>query len=111
MKDIAIYGAGGLGREVASVLHLLFPEDEPRRLVGFFDDGVPKGSEVGHFGKVLGGIEDLNSWPDPLEIALCFGEGVVTRKVFSKITNPKVSFPSTKVILPSSRYNFSTFKK
>ena len=39
MKDIAIYGAGGLGREIASDLDKFFPEDELRRLIGFFDDG------------------------------------------------------------------------
>lgn len=94
MKEIAIYGAGGLGREVASVLEFLFPEDEPRRLVGFFDDGKQRGSAVAHFGTILGGINELNAWPKPLEIALCFGNGGTTQAVYDKIHNPNISFPN-----------------
>ena len=41
MKDIAIYGAGGFGREVACMIkHINESADEPIwNLVGFFDDG------------------------------------------------------------------------
>lgn len=94
MKDIAIYGAGGLGREVASVLEQFFPEDEPRHLVGFFDDGIPIGTDIDHFGKTLGGINELNAWQAPLEIALCFGEGHTTKTVYGKISNTNISFPN-----------------
>ena len=46
MKDIAIYGAGGFGREVACMIkHINESADEPIwNLVGFFDDGKEKGS-------------------------------------------------------------------
>lgn len=94
MKDIAIFGAGGLGREVASVLNILFPESEPRRLVGFFDDGKQIGEPIAHFGKCLGGIDELNVWPTPIEVVLCFGDGKTSKTVFSKIINPNVSFPN-----------------
>lgn len=94
MTDIAIYGAGGLGREVASMLDQMYPEDEPMNLVGFFDDGMPAGRQIGHYGKVLGGMERLNSWERPLAVALCFGDGRITRAVHSRITNPLVSFPN-----------------
>lgn len=94
MKEIAIYGAGGLGREVAAVLDYMLDENEPWEMVGFFDDGIPEGTQIGNFGKVLGGIEKLNSWETPIAIALCFGDGRITRIVHSKITNPNVTFPN-----------------
>jgi len=94
MKDIVIYGAGGLGREVASVLNNFFPEGEPRRFVGFFDDGKQMGEPISHFGKCLGGINELNAWPTPIEVALCFGNGITSKTVCSKIINPNVSFPN-----------------
>lgn len=94
MRDIAIYGAGGLGRETASALAYLFPKDEPRRFIGFFDDGKPKGEIIEGFGVCLGGIEELNFWPEPLEIALCFGDGHTTSIIYSKIKNPNISFPN-----------------
>ncbi len=94
MKDIAIYGAGGLGREVAAILDKLVPEDEPRRLVGFFDDGKEVESAVAHFGKILGGINALNNWQTPLEVVLCFGDGWTSKTVHDNIKNPNVSFPN-----------------
>jgi len=94
MKDIVIYGAGGLGREVASVLNNFFPEGEPRRFVGFFDDGKQIDEPISHFGKCLGGINELNVWPTPIEVALCFGDGITSKTVYSKIINPNVSFPN-----------------
>jgi len=94
MKDIAIYGAGGLGREIASVLNSLFPEDEIHRLVGFFDDGKQMGEPISHIGKCLGGINELNAWPTPIEVTLCFGDGRTSKTIYDKITNPNVSFPN-----------------
>lgn len=94
MKDIAIYGAGGLGREVASSLNAFFPKEDPRNLVGFFDDGKQIGETISHFGKCLGGINELNTWNTPIEVVLCFGDGNTLKKVLNKITNPKVSFPN-----------------
>lgn len=94
MKNIAIYGAGGLGREIASSLSKFFPNDEPRQLIGFFDDGKRIGEVISHFGNCLGGINELNSWPSPLEIALCFGDGNTSKIVQNKIFNDKISFPN-----------------
>ena len=94
MKDIAIYGAGGLGREIASDLDKFFPEDELRRLIGFFDDGKSIGEQISHFGKCLGGINELNTWSTPIEVALCFGDSNTSRIVFGKIANDNVAFPN-----------------
>lgn len=38
MKDIAIYGAGGFGREVACLLNAINANDAIWNLIGFFDD-------------------------------------------------------------------------
>ena len=62
MKQIAIYGAGGFGREVACLLNKINEVEPTWELVGFFDDGIEKGTQVSHFGKVLGGIDELNAW-------------------------------------------------
>ncbi len=94
MKDIAIYGAGGLGREVASVLDQLFPKDEPRNFIGFFDDNKHIGEQISNYGKCLGGITELNSWPTNLEVALCFGDGHTSHTIVNKIRNPNISFPN-----------------
>lgn len=95
MKDIAIYGAGGLGREVACLLRRINEEQGPTwNLIGYFDDGKEIGMQVGHFGKVLGGNEELNAWNEPLNVVLAFGSPKALKSVSEKITNQLITFPN-----------------
>lgn len=95
MKDIAIYGAGGLGREIACLLrHLTESAGQNWNLIGFFDDGVPAGTPVSHFGYVLGGIREVNEWPTELNLVLCFGSPNTLRKISGLIRNPAIIFPN-----------------
>lgn len=45
-KNIAIVGAGGFGRETACCLRAINGESPSWNLIGFFDDGVPAGTEM-----------------------------------------------------------------
>lgn len=95
MRDIAIYGAGGLGREVACLINRINQAKQNTwNLLGFFDDGIEKGQEINHFGKCLGGIEDLNSWEGSLNIVLCFGSPSTLKKVKERITKTDIDFPN-----------------
>ena len=67
MKDIAIYGAGGFGREVACLLRKINEQTSQWNLIGFFDDGKECGYST-EYGDVLGGIEQLNSFSSSLSI-------------------------------------------
>ena len=101
MKDIAIYGAGGLGREVACLICII-NESQPQpswHLIGFFDDGKPVDTPVSHYGKVLGGVAELNAWDKPICVAIAIGTPNVLRNAHQGITNPKVTFPN--IIHPS----------
>ena len=93
MKDIAIYGAGGFGREVQSLIVQMNAKEREYNFVGFFDDGKSKGELVNGF-PVLGGMEELNAWGSPLCVALAIGDPGVKKRVFGRIVNPLVSFPS-----------------
>lgn len=99
MKQIAIYGAGGFGREVACLLKKINEEKPTWELVGFFDDGIEIGTEVSHFGKVLGGINELNAWQKELSIAITIGSPKIVQTLVSKITNKKILFPN--IIAPT----------
>jgi len=69
MKDIAIFGAGGLSKEIASLLERINKVEELWNLIGFFDDNPQiQGRDVSHYGKVIGNIDTLNSWQTPLAI-------------------------------------------
>ncbi|MFR9585854.1 MAG: serine acetyltransferase [Rikenellaceae bacterium] len=93
MKDIAIYGAGGYGREVACMLSKINAKNPTWNLIGFFDDGLEINSQ-NEYGKILGGIEELNNWKEDLSITIAIGSPRVSALIFSKITNSKVVFPN-----------------
>ena len=99
MKDIAIYGAGGFGKEVACLIKKVNEETLTWKLAGFFDDGKEKGMKVSHYGNVLGGIAELNEWDTPIDIAIAIGSPSIVQKIAQSVVNPLVYFPN--VIHPS----------
>ena len=98
MKDIAIYGAGGYGREVACYLESINQVKEEWNLIGFFDDGFDKGDDM-QYGPVLGGIEELNNWESNLSVVFAIGTPRIIKKIVSKIINNRICFPN--IIDPS----------
>ncbi|MGN0206247.1 MAG: NeuD/PglB/VioB family sugar acetyltransferase [Muribaculaceae bacterium] len=101
MKDIAIFGAGGFGREVACLIRIINESlDEPRwNFIGFFDDNESLKGTCNEYGSVIGGRKELNQWKTPLDIAIAIGSPKVLKLVAEDITNPLVDFPN--VIAPS----------
>ncbi|MDE6338556.1 MAG: NeuD/PglB/VioB family sugar acetyltransferase [Muribaculaceae bacterium] len=94
MKDIAIYGAGGFGREVFCLLRRINEEVELTwNIIGFFDDGVPVG-DSNEYGKILGNIDTLNDWESPLSIVFAIGSPKVVNLLYDKINNPNIDFPN-----------------
>lgn len=108
-KDIAIYGAGGFGREVACMIKEINEIQPQWNLIGFFDDGKPSGYSVSHFGTVLGNREDLNNWPKELSIVICLGSPASIKSILDAITNQNIKFPN--LISPSFKIgDIETFK-
>lgn len=94
MKDIAIYGAGGLGREIACLIHKINEVSPTWNLIGFFDDGYNSNQAISTYGKVLGGMKVLNSWQAKLAIVLAFGDPHTIAHVHSLIGNVNIYFPN-----------------
>lgn len=94
MKDIAIFGAGGLGRETTILIEHINKAGGDWHFVGYFDDGKEKGLLVSHFGKVLGGVAEINAWPTELAMVIGIGNPQSVKGVRARITNPKVYFPN-----------------
>lgn len=108
MKDIAIYGAGGFGREVACLIKRINSISPKWNLLGFFDDRIPVGT-ANEYGSVLGGFETANGWNSPLDVVFAIGSPAVVDKLSKAITNVNIDFPN--VIAPDAtivdRANFS----
>lgn len=95
MKDIAIFGAGGFGREVACLIKRINDIKPTWNLIGFFDDNpVLKGKMISHFGPCLGGIGELNAFTEPLSVTIAVGSPSLVHSIVGKITNPQVEFPN-----------------
>lgn len=84
MRDIAIYGAGGLGREIACVLKKINMVTPTWNLLGFFDDGLEVGTK-NEYGEVLGGMNVLNSYIGSLALVIAIANPVTIRKIVSNI--------------------------
>lgn len=95
MKDIAIFGAGGFGREVACLINRI-NNQQPNtwNLIGFFDDDEKSWGAKNEYGKVFGGMDALNQWSNPLNIAIAIGNPTVLELLRTKIINPNISFPN-----------------
>ena len=97
MKDIAIYGAGGFGREVACLINVINQsKPEPEwNLVGFFDDNPDlKGKMISHFGPCLGGMNEVNTYPYELAITIPIGNPSIVKALVEKIHNENVYYPN-----------------
>ncbi len=101
LKDIAIFGAGGLGREVACLLKKINQKEPTWNFVGFYDDGLEKGSRV-DYGEILGGLSDLNAIEHPLNVVVALGNPATLKKVVANIHNANILFPN--IIAPDAQW-------
>ena len=93
MKDIAIFGAGGFGREVITVINDINKVEKLWNIVGFFDDGCKKG-EIINGVPVLGTTQDLNSWNKEISVVVAIGNPIVKKKIINNINNRYVDYPT-----------------
>ena len=87
-EPLLIYGAGGLGREVLSLVRTT----DSYEVKGFLDDGVPRGTSINGV-KVLGGYPELCTFDQPLNLVLALGNPSLKMELLKKIDRSKVNFP------------------
>ena len=92
--NIAIYGAGGFGKEVACLIQRINANGGDWQFVGFYDDSKPAGTMVSRYGKVLGGMDALQQIDEPLAVAIAINENKAVRRLRNAITNPQITFPN-----------------
>ena len=94
MKNIVIFGAGGLGREVACLIKRINAVDPTWNLVGFYADGIDVGSK-NEYGAVLGNVNDLAAEDNERAVAVAIGAPNTVKKIVEQLSkNPKLSFPN-----------------
>ena len=96
MKDLIIFGAGGFGREVASMVKRINRVKETWNLLGFVDDDSqlhPAGSK-NEYGPILGDSAWLNGLETPVCVAIAIGSPSAIKKIVERLTNPMLEFPN-----------------
>ena len=92
LKNIAIVGAGGLGKEVAVLLHHINQQELTWNVVGFYDDSHPVGKKIAtHL--VVGKIAELNKVDYPLHVIIAIGDPSIKAGVVAKINNQHIKYP------------------
>lgn len=99
MKNIAIVGAGGFGREVKLIIDAINKEEQQYNFLGYYDDGIPSGTLINGF-PLLGNMVDLLKVSESLCVAVAIGTPAIKRKVVESINNANVSYPN--LIHPSA---------
>jgi sugar O-acyltransferase (sialic acid O-acetyltransferase NeuD family) len=108
MKKIAIYGAGGLGKEVLELINEINKKDPSWIVVGFYDDHLRDGTFVNGI-IVLGKLEDLRK-SNVRDVVLAIGnpearakltQSLSQEKRFPTLIHPTVIFPEKSVSIGS----------
>ncbi len=87
-EQLLIYGAGGLGKEVLSLVRAL----EQFETLGFIDDGLRKDTVVKGL-RVLGGLDVLNSFTTPVNLIIAIGDPSAKSILVKMIDPSRVYFP------------------
>lgn len=103
LKDIAIIGAGGLGKEIAVLIHQINHHQLTWNVIGYYDDSLPVGKKVvSHL--VLGNIDALNKVDYDLHVVIAIGDPMVKSTIVNRIINPKIMYPV--LVHPSASLGF-----
>lgn len=99
MKDIAIIGAGGFGREVACIIRRINEVSPTWNLVGFYDDDPSLQGVSNQFGKVMGMVDSLNTIRKHMSVVIAIGSPMAISNVVARLSNPMLDYPN--IIAPS----------
>ncbi|MGE5432243.1 MAG: acetyltransferase [Syntrophomonadaceae bacterium] len=88
MRTIAVFGAGGFGKEVQAWIQQIGGWE----FIGFFDDNIPVNSFVND-APVLGGLEELNNYQDELNVVFAIGDPIIKKRIIECLSNKKIVFP------------------
>ncbi len=93
--DVAIFGAGGFGRETALMIRQINQVHHDWNLIGFFDDAIQRGSSIDGI-KILGGIAELNQIGEKLSVMVAVADPQTRRSIVASIKNVNIDFPVMK---------------
>lgn len=92
MKSIAIFGAGGFGREVKELIDQINVNEKKYEFIGYFDDAYKIGEKVNGF-PILGGVNELNQIDKEIHIVFSIANCTSKEKIFNQLVNRYIVYP------------------
>jgi sugar O-acyltransferase (sialic acid O-acetyltransferase NeuD family) len=99
IQKLAIFGAGGFGREVKMLIDQINAKERKFECIGFFDDDPNLPFQINGL-PFLGGLDVLNKTKSKLGVAISVGDPELKKNLVQKIKNPNIYFP--KLIHPTA---------
>lgn len=87
-KPIAIYGAGGFGREVLTLIEHINVQEKCWDFLGYFDDQAIDSPLY------LGGAHAINAFEGELQLVLATGDSCMRHAMRQKVTKKDIIFPT-----------------
>ncbi len=92
LKEIAVIGAGGFGREVRWLIERINQVNPTWNFVGFYDDAFDADNRENEL--IIGPVSDLIDRKEPLSVVCAIGSPPVRKRVIEYIEgNTNLSFP------------------
>ena len=93
MKDLAIYGAGGFGRETALLIQQINTLSPQWTMTGFYDDGLKTGQTINKW-PVIGGMREVLQLTVDTDIVIAISDPVTRKLIVEKLNNKHIAFPT-----------------
>ncbi len=94
IKDLYIFGAGGLGREIAWQIQTFGTINQTFNLVGFVDDTPALQNTTVNSLPVVGDINYLINCQKDVAVVICLGDPKLRKMIYDKLNiNPNITFP------------------
>lgn len=94
MKEIVVYGAGGYGREICCLINKINKYNPRWKFCGFLDDNEKLWGTDTPYGKILGGLDWLNTRTEPIDVVLAIANSTILKKIVGNVANEMVDFPN-----------------
>lgn len=90
MKRIAIFGAGGVGKEIIMTIEAINAQNKKWEIMGFYEDDqcvkIP-----GNYSR-LGNIDDLVNYQGEINLILALSDNNTKAKIYNRIKNTRIRF-------------------
>jgi sugar O-acyltransferase (sialic acid O-acetyltransferase NeuD family) len=99
MNEIVIYGAGGLGREVAQILDDINAREPRWSVRGFLSDDIALHGTICGDLPIIGNSEWVRARTTPVAVVVAVGSPALKHRLVQRVQSPLTTFPT--IVHPS----------